>query len=89
MGCCGAMPCAVLLQRCPCAPLQAVVAQPGGPPHLHAVCVCSKLCMAGSQAVFVSVLKGDAPCHCFGTKDTQSWLNINAHVLKVLALPAR
>lgn len=67
--------------------LQAAVAQPGGPPA-PACCVCGELCPAGSQAVCV-VLKGDALCRCCVTKDGRSSLNINAHVLKVLGLPAR
>lgn len=77
-----------LLQQCSqCAPLclrcSAVVAQPPAP----RCCVCRELCRAGSQSVFVSVLKGDARCYCFVTEDRQSLLNINAHVLKVPGLP--
>lgn len=59
----------------------------GAAPSTSVLCVCRELCGAGSQSVFVSVLKGDARCHCFVTEDRQSLLNINAHVLKVPGLP--
>lgn len=86
----------LLQQRCPCAPPRpcctAVTAGSGGtawrPPGTCMLCVCGELCPAGSQAVCV-VLKGDALCRCCVTKDGRSSLNINAHVLKVLGLPAR